>query len=234
MSINYRRQCFRLVALAVLLWCSVTVSSQTTKTSRLEWREFRSEAGGFTIKFPGSPTLQDYPLQKGPLNLIRHAHSLMHESFVFHVEYVDYPKGYVDPSLSLEGGISGLRHTVVNDGGTLLAETNVTRGNCSGREATFLFQPKRPNHPQFWHARIFLSGQRMYLMIFTADDDSPAARDTGRTFLDSFSATAGRFADMGWNADRSQESGVRGCQGRGFRSCASRSPQTFILTPPDP
>lgn len=191
MRTNYARHYFRLVAMAFFLSCSATVSAQITKTSGLEWREFKSETGGFTIKFPGSPTLQDYPFQKGPLNLTRHAHSLAHESFVFHVEYTDYPKGYVDPSLSLEGGISGLRHTIVNDGGTLLAETSVARENCAGREATFLFQPKRPNHPQFWHARIFLSGHRMYLMIFTADDDSPAARDTGRTFLDSFSVVAG-------------------------------------------
>lgn len=190
MRTNYPRNCFRLVALAFFLSCSANVSSQTTK-SAIEWREFKSDTGGFTIKVPGSPTIQDYPLQKGPLQLTRHAHSLTHESFVFHFEYIDYPKGYVDPSLSLEGGISGLRHTIVNDGGTLLGETNVTRGNCSGREATFLFQPKRPNHPQFWHARIFLSGQRMYLMIFTADDDAPAAREIGRTFLDSFKVTAG-------------------------------------------
>jgi len=180
----------RLVALFVVLLLAGSLRAQT-QTTALDWRTFKSEAGDFTMKFPGTPEIQQLSGQRGPVAYTRHLHTLRVEPFVFHVEYADYPKGYSDPSLSLEGGISGFKHAILKDGGSQLDEGSISRGGCEGKEATFLFRPKRPDHPQFWHGRIFASGQRFYLMMFTADDDSPAAREVGRTFLDSFNVSGG-------------------------------------------
>lgn len=191
MAINDASRYFRILVSVALLLFGVPVNGQTPATSSLDWREFKSEAGGFSIKFPGAPTIQELSLQKGPVTLTRHAHALSLEDFVFHVEYVDYPKGYNDPSLSMEGGISGFKHAIQNDGGSVLSESTLTRGNCEGREATFLFRPKRANHSEFSQGRIFVSGERFYLMMFATENDSPAAREVGRTFMDSFSVTGG-------------------------------------------
>lgn len=188
--IAHSHQRLALVALCVTLLSGGGLRAQT-QTTALDWQLFKSETGSFTAKFPGSPETREYPFERGPLKVTRHATMLSIASFAFHIEYVDYPKGYTDPSLSLEGGISGFKHKMLNDGGALLSEDRLSRGTCEGREAMFLFQPKRSGRPQFWHGRVFASGQRYYFLMFAADDDSPAAREVGRTFLESFTVTGG-------------------------------------------
>lgn len=192
MVLNRVSQCLRFLAfLGFASFSSYLHAQAPSPAPSLEWRDFKSDAGRFLITFPGPPEIKELRAQRGPVTLSRHAHVLAVSGFVFHTEYIDYPPGYSDPSLSLEGGISGFKHSIQGDGGSLLNEGPISRGTCEGREATFLFQPKRPNHPQFWHGRIFASGQRYYLMMFTADEDSPAAREVGRKFLESFSVIGG-------------------------------------------
>ncbi|HEV2904831.1 MAG TPA: hypothetical protein VGW32_07280 [Pyrinomonadaceae bacterium] len=186
----HSHQCLVLVALCVMLLSGAGLRAQT-QTTALDWQLFKSEAGGFTVKFPGTPAVNKLPAKRGPVTFTRNTHSLSAESFVFHVEYSDYPKGHSEPSVLLAGGISALKHTVLEDGGRLLQEGAISRTDCEGREATFLFQPKRPDHPQFWHGRVFASGHRFYVLVFTADEDSAAAREVGRTFLDSFNVPGG-------------------------------------------
>src|SRR5947209_7369568 len=79
-------------ALIVLLAYSFSATGQTTNgapaTARtpqgrgggvvappqVEWREFKSEAGGFSVKFPSVPRVERVSFNKGPLELVRHTH----------------------------------------------------------------------------------------------------------------------------------------------------------------
>src|SRR5436853_6872979 len=113
-------------ALVVLLAYSFAATGQTTNSGpapapgpvvinvpqqTVEWREFKSEAGGFSVKFPGVPRVEHVSFNKGPVELMRHTHTASVAGNVqFEVDYVDMPAGFNDPELSLEGGISGLTH----------------------------------------------------------------------------------------------------------------------------
>ena len=106
---HLRALCF--AVLLLLLVTNLQANGQTTRTPSLDWREFKSEAGGFSIKLPGEPKVSDLPLEKGPLTLMRHSHVISVAGFPLDIEYVEMPRGFHNPSLSLEGGISGLRHS---------------------------------------------------------------------------------------------------------------------------
>src|SRR5947209_184708 len=114
-------------ALVMLLAFWSVASAQTTNSAPaprqsapqqpVEWREFRSEAGGFTVKFPAVPRVEQVSFNKGPITLVRHTHTAsVGGQIQFEVDYVDMPAGFNDPDLSLEGGISGLTHALEGQG----------------------------------------------------------------------------------------------------------------------
>ncbi len=171
------------------LWTSS--NSQTTTGSPMEWREFSSEAGGFSVKLPGTPKVNQSPFEKGPLTFTRFAHTLEVGHFSFEVDYMDTPAGYGDVDLSLEGGISGLIRSMTAQGGTLLTKETVVRGTCEGRDATLLVRDPGSLKTGFGQGRIFNSDRRYYFMVFVSREDTPAARETGRIFVESLAIKGG-------------------------------------------
>src|SRR5256714_11523130 len=139
----------------------------------VEWREFKSEAGGFSLKFPGVPRVEHVSFNKGPVELMRHTHTASVGGDVqFEVDYVDMPAGFNDPDLSLEGGISGLTHALEAQGARVLTKEKVVRGSCEGRDTT-LFLPHPPRRGGFAQGRAFGSGQRYYFLMFVGEEDGP-------------------------------------------------------------
>ena len=172
-----------LLALLALLGAAHAASGRQAAT-RLPWREFTSEAGGFSVKFPGTPRVTHPVMNKGPLNIPRNLHEVaVGGDYRFELDYMDMPAG-LEPELALEGGISGLTNPMLARGGRVLTNGKVTRGACEGREATLSVQVL-PGKSGFVQGRIFYSGQRYYMLVFVAAEDRPAAREVGRTFLDS-------------------------------------------------
>src|SRR5205085_3359782 len=197
-------------ALVVLLAYSFSATGQTTSgapatartpqgqgggvaapTQTVEWREFKSEAGGFSVKFPGVPRVERVSFNKGPLELVRHTHmASLGDAAHFEVDYVDMPAGFNDPDLSLEGGISGLTHALEAQGARVLTKEKVVRGSCEGRDTT-LFLPHPPRKEGFAEGRAFGSGQRYYFLMFVGEEDGPQLREMARTFMESFAVTDG-------------------------------------------
>jgi hypothetical protein len=179
------------VAIAVLL-ASGSVAAQIHSETLPEWREFTSEAGGFSVKFPGTPVIGRAPIEKGPLTINRFTHSLeIGKGLSFEADYMDTPAGYDDSDLSLEGGISGLIRSMTTNGATLLSKDKIVRGTCEGREATLLLHAPGSSKTGFGQGRIFNSGQRYYFMVFVGSEDSPAVREMARTFFESFTIKGG-------------------------------------------
>src|SRR5688500_10516113 len=85
-----------------------------------QWGEFKSEAGGFKVKLPGTPTVREIPLHKGPVTFARRTHAVAAGDMRLEIEYFDTQPGYITPDLSLEGGISGLVNAMTADGARLL------------------------------------------------------------------------------------------------------------------
>jgi hypothetical protein len=161
-----------------------------------EWREFKSEAGSFKVKFPGTPKLSQTPFQKGPLSLTRQSHTVAFGGSQFEVDYVDTPAGYLEPDLSLEGGISGMINAMTGKGARLLTKESVARGNCEGREATLALPNPGGHKDGFAQGRIFTSGQRFYILMFVGMEDSVRTRETAKTFMESFTVEGGCTAAL--------------------------------------
>jgi hypothetical protein len=158
----------------------------------LNWRVFNSEAGGFSIKFPGVPKVSQLPMDKGPLALTRHVHQLTVGDYEFEIDYVDMPAGYDEPELALEGGIIGITRSFESDGGRVLSRGKVVRGTCEGLEATFALAPRAG----YALARVFNSGQRYYFIIFVSRGGGAAAGTAAGTFADSLDIRDGCKAPL--------------------------------------
>jgi hypothetical protein len=156
------------------------------------WQEFTSADGEFTAKFLAKPTVSQEPFRKGPLDFVRHVHSaIVPGRYTFKIAYVDYPPGYTDAELSIEGGVNSLARTMTEKGGRVLTNAPVTRGTCEGRETTVVLPNPSTGGEGFAQGRIFFSGQRYYLLLFVSEADGAAARRVGQTFVDSFDIKRG-------------------------------------------
>jgi len=181
---------FVAITLTLASWSGAR--AQTRPEALPEWREFTSEAGGFSVKFPGTPVVGQAPIEKGPVTFTRFTHSLeIGKGLSFEADYMDTPPGYGEADLSLEGGISGLIRSMTTSGATLLTKDTIVRGTCEGREATLLLHPPGSSKTGFGQGRIFNSGQRFYFMVFVSSEDSPAVREMARTFFESFTIKGG-------------------------------------------
>jgi hypothetical protein len=175
----------KLLLSLLLLAAPAQVAAARQAAPKLNWREFTSEPGGFTIKFPGEPRISHPRLSRGPYNVERNMHEVMvGDDYVFQFDYTDFPGPDRDPDLAFEGGLSALTNPMLARGGRLLTKENVVRGTCEGREATVTTQVV-PGKDGFVQARVFNSGRRYYMLIFVAAQDSPAAREVGRTYVES-------------------------------------------------
>lgn len=181
-----------LLLVLLALCAAARVAPGQQAAAKFEWREFRSEAGGFSVKFPSEPRVTPVPFVKGPFTFTRHAHTAEAGAgaYEFEVDYIDLPAGYDEPELSLEGGIVGFVRHVESSGGRMLTNTKVVRGTCEGRDATGSM-PSGAGKPRFAQARVYNSGQRFYFAIFSAREDTEAARAVGRAFFDSFDVRDG-------------------------------------------
>lgn len=185
----------RTFILTLLALCATAgAASGQMAAPKLDWQEFKSEAGGFSVKFPAAPRVTQIPLNKGPLTLTRHVHSASAGGYEFEVDYMDMPAGFDEPELSLEGAISGFVRYAENNGGSILTRGTIVRGTCEGREATASVRPAGRNG--FGHARAFNSGQRYYFVVFSTGTDSEAARAVGRTFVESLDIKDGCKAPL--------------------------------------
>ena len=99
------------------------------------------------------------------------------------VMYHDYPKGYLkgDAALTLEqvrDGTRGSTGRIVED-----REINIGADKVPGRSFTMNFGES------FYHARIYLKGDRLYQVIITGKTKDDVTSKKADMFLDSFAIT---------------------------------------------
>jgi hypothetical protein len=190
-----RSLCARTFILVLLALCAARAASGRQAAPKLDWQEFKSVAGGFSVKFPVAPRVSQVPIVRGPVTLTRHVHAAAAGEYEFEVDYMDMPAGYNDPALALEGGIIGFTRFAQSKGGRVLTNGKAVRGTCEGREATASVS-SAAGKTGFAQARAFYSGQRYYFAIFNARADNEAARAVGRAFMDSLEIKDGCKAPL--------------------------------------
>ena len=131
-----------MVSWIAVLVCGSVAAAQTEAVRGLDWRDFKSEDGGFSIKFPGSPKVDKSDLHLGPVALTRHTHSLLIGDMSFDIDYMDLAPGS-DPDAAMEGGVSGLIRSMT----------------ARGARSTNAAMPDPPNQrrstfPQLWQPHL--------------------------------------------------------------------------------
>lgn len=173
----------RFLLLSLLIF-SAQAAAGRQASPKLDWREFTSEAGGFTVKFPGVPRVSSPKMTVGPFTFTRHVHEASAGDYSFEMDYIEMPAGG-NADYGREGGIRGFVDRARDEGGRVLSDGKVSRGTCEGREASVL-TPSGAGASRFKHMRALYSGRRYYMLLFTAGKDSPAAREAALIFMDSF------------------------------------------------
>jgi hypothetical protein len=185
-----------LILLVTLAWAGSAVAQDPPrpvpfpKTVALDWRDFKAEEGGFSVKFPGAPQFATPEVKVGPLTITRHTYSVLAGEHFFELDYADMPAGS-DPDGALNGGVSNMINSAIGRGSTLLSNEPVTRGNCTGREVMLSILNPGTSKRGLVDSLVFMSGLRMYTLVYSSETDSKPNRDIARVFLDSFTVTGG-------------------------------------------
>lgn len=180
----------RLLLLSLLLFSfPAHAAAGWQATPKLDWREFTSEAGGFSVKFPGEPRVSGPQVTVGPFTITVHLHQVSVGDYLFEVGYIEAPAGGT-PEYGGEGGIRALINRTLAEGGRVLVDGKVSSGACEGREASVLV-PSRAGASRFKQMRTFHSGRRVYILAFGTGEDRAQGREAARLFLDSFAVKDG-------------------------------------------
>ena len=123
----------------------------------LDWREFRSPEGGFSVLLPGKPARESRELVVAGARTTMHMVSAHAPEMAFGVGYADLPPG-TDPARALEEGRAAL---VKNIGGRVTAERRLE--GVPGVE--FEAEGAAEGNPMRLAARVVVSGNRYYQAV---------------------------------------------------------------------
>lgn len=144
------------------------------------WREFKPPDGGFAVKMPGQPKLEQQRVEG--TNTATNIYGIQQGSRNFVVSYHEYPADIIKRT-SADKLLTGVeRNTAEAVKGTVRADRNMVIGGHQAREAVI------DSGTQTMKARYVLAGNRLYQVIFTGEKGSENGRDVA-TFLNSFRLT---------------------------------------------
>jgi hypothetical protein len=128
--------------------------------AELDWREFNSPEGGFTVMLPSKPARESRELVLAGGKTTMHMISAHAPEMAFGVGYADLPPG-TDPARALDEGRAAL---VKNIGGRVTAERALE--GVSGVE--FEAEGAAEGNPMRLAARVIVSGNRYYQVVLVA------------------------------------------------------------------
>jgi hypothetical protein len=178
----------------LLALCSSSVLAQKTQPKDVgevadanpaAWKEFSSAAGGFAVKFPGSPKESKEQSGEFLLNLIQ-----LTSAFEYSVVYADYPDwaNDSDPARAKEILDGGLEGAVAQVHSKLLEVKEVFIDKHPGRQ----YVEQMPNGTVL-RGKTFLVGHRLYQIAITTPNEEGAVPEAVKfyqtaaaRFLDSF------------------------------------------------
>jgi len=149
----------------------------------LDWREFTSPEGQFSVLFPRKPVqaAREFALGGHPIRM--EMYSAQVAEMAFGVGYADLPKG-VDYDRILKAGRDAL---VRNIAGAVTNERAIALDGASGIE--FAAMGTTRDAPLQLAARVLIAGTRYYQIAFIGHEGKASAADT-ELFLGSFKLLA--------------------------------------------
>ena len=126
----------------------------------LDWREFTSPEGGFTVMFPGKPARESRELVFAGRPTTMHMISAHATEMAFGVGYADLPPG-TEPGRAIDEGRAALLRNI---SGVVIAERALA--GVTGVE--FEAEGAAEGNPMRLAARVLVSGDRYYQVVLIA------------------------------------------------------------------
>jgi hypothetical protein len=154
----------------------------------LDWREFRSTEGRFTVTLPGKVLHDKRELTTPAGTLSMHMDSVSVGKSIFGVGYADYPPGYLTPARA-NTVISGLRDALVkNIGGGKIIEVPISGKPYQG--ISVHADGGQGEHKLILDARLLVFGDRLYQVVAIGEGGKGRIdRDALDLFFNSFRMT---------------------------------------------
>lgn len=140
-----------------------TLANQPQTTVKSIWQVFSSQEGGFSILFPGSPTVTKQKIKNktGEVEVNLFTVERPQEDVKYTVAYIDYPEEYIEllkRNNQVEAAIdTGKKTALENAKGTLISEEQMSLEGHFGKEVNYT----KPGD-KIVKQRIFLVDRRLY------------------------------------------------------------------------
>ncbi|MBD2143883.1 hypothetical protein [Sphaerospermopsis sp. FACHB-1194] len=140
-----------------------TLANQPQTTVKSIWQVFSSQEGGFSILFPGSPTVTKQKIKNktGEIEVNLFTVERPQEDVKYTVAYIDYPEEYIEllkRNNQVEAAIdTGKKTALENAKGTLISEEQMSLEGHFGKEVNYT----KPGD-KIVKQRIFLVDRRLY------------------------------------------------------------------------
>lgn len=166
---------------------------QNPVSDSVQWQEFSSTEGGFSISMPGQPTERELPVRggNGPVSSREFALALEEGKIVYSVNYADLPTISTELNASqINLLLDGARDASVRNlkNGQLVSERGIELNGYIGREIEVA-------NPDGFSAktRIYWVQPRLYMIVVASTAETDLDREAER-FLDSFRLLAEKGA----------------------------------------
>jgi hypothetical protein len=151
-----------------------------------DWHVHKSDAGGFSIMFPGAPQEQVNTIDTdiGPLDMVTTTYEA--KNYAYMASYADYPENAFSNTDIEEVLDSARDRAIANVQGTLLSEEKISMGRFPGRS----FKAEINAGQTVLMARICLAGFRLYMVGAVVPKNDVSLKDNTR-FFESFTLEEG-------------------------------------------
>lgn len=169
-------------------------TSQNPVSESVQWQDFSSSEGGFSISMPGQPTERELPVRggNGPVSSREFALVLEEGKLVYSVNYADFPTISTELNSSqinllLEGARDAAVRNLKN--GQLVSDRPIELNGYIGREIEVA-------NPDGFSAktRLYWVQPRLYMIVVASTAETGLNREAER-FLDSFQLLAEKGAE---------------------------------------
>ncbi|MGI0490176.1 hypothetical protein ACN4EG_00075 [Alkalinema pantanalense CENA528] len=150
-----------------------TVAQETAPTTAPSiWKQFTSETGKFTVLMPGEVKEQvDRDLHWFEVERTQ-------EEVRYSVAYEDFSAPIYQTTAELEDAFAGLRRTIGQENGKILAESRMTLKGYPGIEFKLTF----PKEGATGRARVFIAKQRVYTLVVKTNREKNLTRSVDGFF----------------------------------------------------
>ncbi|HEY9396593.1 MAG TPA: hypothetical protein VIQ28_03110 [Burkholderiales bacterium] len=155
----------------VALLCLLAAVLLTGCYPDLDWRELRSNDGGFAVMFPAKPNEVTREVKIGGTALRLHMLSAEVNGMAFGVGYADLPAD-VDGNVLLAAARDGLVHNI---NGRISIEQPVTLPGLNGQE--FQAEGTAQDKPMLVAARLLIGSDKLYQITFIGPREQSAEVD---------------------------------------------------------